>query len=198
MRAFLLTGLALLSALAMAGEPPTRLKVEIGGQTVLIDAGQAVDVDIDGKPTRLRIAELPWRQFAEAGLRFEYPKHFPWEYEAPGTWSLDGNNAVIIVIRADKGDAPAPDDVLDGMQEGLELKKKPVRDTVVLATKQGRITGSAMTSRLASSRLRTEVYVLEGKSSSFVLMLQDSLDDEGKPTAEFIDMRKRLVGSLEF
>lgn len=199
MRCACLVWLALLPAmLATAAEPPTRLEVEIGGQRFSVDAGQRLDVEIAGKPTHLRISELPWKQFSESGLRFEYPQHFPWEFEAPGTWTLDGNSAVIIVVHADDGDASSPVEALEQMRRDLNKKQKSDIKPVALETAQGTLKGAALISRIASTQLRTEAYFLEGKKASFLLMLQDSLADDGSSSAEFIDMRKRLVDTLEF
>lgn len=185
-------------ACAIAAEPPTQLEVEIGGQRFAMDAGQSRDVEINGKLTRLRVSELPWKQFSESGLRFEYPRHFPWEFEAPGTWTLDGNSALIIVVHADDGDASSPIEALEQMHSELGKKQKPTFETISLATRHGSVKGSAATWRIASTQLRTEAYFLEGKDTSFLLMLQDSLADDGSSSAEFIDMRSRLVESLEF
>jgi len=181
-----------------AAAPPTRLDVRIGDQRILLEAGQTVEVHIDGKPIKLHVAELPTRQFADAGIRFEYPRHFPWEHEPARTWTLDGNNAVVIVTQGDKGEDTTADELLDGIEENLKQQRKGPRERVVLETRQGRVSGVATTITLASSRLRNEAYVLEGTSTLVILLLQDSLDDDGHASAEFIDMRKRLAATLEF
>ncbi|WP_150132052.1 hypothetical protein [Dokdonella koreensis] len=189
------------AATASAGicaEPPTQLRVRLGDQDIRLDAGQSVEVRIDGKPVSLRVDELPFRRFAEAGIAFDYPRHFPWEFESPATWTLDGNSAVIIVLGAEKGEGADPDAVLDGIAQTLKSKRPAPRESILLATRNGPIDGVAMTVTLASSRIRNEAYRIEGRSRDVLLLLQDSLTDDGQASAEFVAMRKQLAQTLEF
>lgn len=187
----------LVAAVAMAAEPPARLQVKIGDARAIVETGKATEILLEGKRVRVLIEELPTRRFDEAGIRFDYPRHFPWE-EDGDSWTLDGNSAVIIITLGEAGQVVTPGSLLDGIEGALKTKRRVKREPVVLATRQARIEGLAATVKLASSSIRNEAYVLERSRGSVILLLQDSLDDAGKPTAEFIDMRKRLVESLEF
>ncbi len=192
--------LALLAAatLAHAAEPPARLSVEIGGSTVEIDAGQRFDIVVDGKTQSARITELPTRRFDAAGIRFDYPRHFAWESDPPDMWTLDGNNAVLILMRGERGDESALEDLLDSMAENLGSKRSAPYRKVFLDTRQGRIEGLESTVDVTGFDIRNEAYVLERGDVYALLILQDSSDGDAADAVEFRNMRKRIALSLEF
>jgi len=183
---------------AIGAEPPARLGLEIGGTTIEVEAGQRFEFQVDGKTTAARIVELPTRRFDEAGIRFEYPRHFPWEHDAPDMWTLDGNSAVLILTRAGADADTTAADLLDGVEESLRSTRRTPREKVVLPTRQGDIEGLASNVRIGNLQMRNEAYVLVAQGARFLLILQDSLDDDGRPTTEFNEMRKRLATTLEF
>ncbi len=185
-------------ASAGAGEPPTRLGLEIGGATIEVEAGKAFEFIVDGRAVNARIVERPTRRFDEAGIRFEYPRHFPWEHDAPDMWTLDGNSAVLILTRADADADTTAADLLEGVEESLHSTDRAPREKVVLRTRRGDIEGLASRLRIGDASMHHEVYVFEAGDQRFFLMLQDSLDDDGRPTAEFNELRKRLALTLEF
>jgi hypothetical protein len=189
--------LASASAIALAAEPPAHLQVKIGDARAVIETGKLAEISVDGKRVKVLIEELPTRHFNDAGIRFEYPRHFSWE-EEDGLWTLDGNSTSVIVARGDDADPVTPEAMLDSIVEELRLKSSTERSSVVLDTRRGSVEGLATTVRIATSNIRYEAYVLEQGKAQIGLILQDTLDDARKPSAEFIDMRKRLVESLEF
>ncbi|MCR6700995.1 MAG: hypothetical protein NVV68_07545 [Dokdonella sp.] len=180
-----------------AAEPAAQLRVMLGGQELRVEAGRPVEVELDGRRTTLRVEELPYRRFAEAGIAFDYPRHLSWEAE-PGHWTLDGNSAVVMVFSAAKGEAPDPDSVLDGIEQSLERARRAPRESILLSARSGALDGTAMTVTLAGSRLRYEAYSIEGRSHDALLVLQDTLTDAGDASAEFAAMRKQLAQTLEF
>ncbi|MEO7430779.1 MAG: hypothetical protein ABIR62_01820 [Dokdonella sp.] len=186
---------------ATSAEPRTELQVDLAGKTYTMSAGSDIQVFVDGKPQTLRITELPWRHFSEAGIRFDYPRHFPWETDPapPASWTLDGNSAVIMVFDYGVGTVRSPEEVVDGIENALAVKTHPRRQKAVLLTKAaGALNGIVSTLKLASSTISNEVFVLPRANRSVVLVLQDSLDDHGEHTAEYGEMRERLAATLEF
>ena len=193
----LFLGVALMLAnLAQAGEPPTRFKLEIDGNTRVVEAGQAFEIEVGGKKVPARFIEFETRRFDEAGVRFEYPRHFAWEHDPPDMWTLDGNNAVLILSRAEPGNDTTATDLLDGVAEGLRSERKKYRP-ITLVTRQGAIEGLETTFTIVGNRIRYEAYVLERGAARSLLMLQDSTDGAAA-ASEFKDMRQRLGATLEF
>lgn len=180
-----------------AAEPAAQLQVTLDGRELRVEAGRPVEVELDGRRVTLRVDELPYRRFAEAGIAFDYPRHLSWEAE-PGNWTLDGNSAVVMVFAAAKGEAPDPDDVLDGIEQSLKSVRRAPRESILLTARSGALDGTAMTATLAGSRLRYEAYQIKGSSHDALLVLQDTLTDSGDASAEFVAMRKQLARTLEF
>ena len=186
---------------AASDEPPTQLRIELDGKQYLTTAGASLDVEVGARKASLRIDELPWRHFAQGSLQFDYPRHFPWDSDptAPRSWTLDGNDAVIMVFEQAVGHARSADDVAAGFEKTLEPKTPPEHAKAVLRTARvGTLTGVASTVRLATSTISHEVFALGKGDRVWLLVLQDSLDADGGHSSEYIEMRRRLSTTLEF
>ncbi len=194
-----LLSLTLLAVMTVAGaaEPPTRLVLEIDGTSVEVEAGQRFDVLVDGKKRSARISELPTRRFEEAGIRFEYSRHFSWEHDPPDMWTLDGNNVTLILTRGQPGDDSTAEDVLDGMTKSSGKRSSTYRK-IALDTRQGRIEGLEATVEMSGIHIRNEAYVLERGDVFALLILQDSSEGDAADAVEFQSLRKRLAATLEF
>jgi hypothetical protein len=196
----LLATLLAISCSAAGNEPPTQLRVEIDGKPYVTTAGASIDADLGGRIVKLRVEELPWRRFAQAGLQFDYPRHFPWDSDPspPRSWTLDGNDAVIMVFDNTLAKRKAEDlagDIEKAIARGAHIE----RSKAVLRTdKAGILTGVVSTMEVAGSPFSNEVFVLGKGEVSWLLVLQDALGDDGTHSSEYIEMRKRLSATLEF
>jgi hypothetical protein len=196
----LLATLLAISCSAAGNEPPTQLRVEIDGKPYVTTAGASIDADLGGRIVKLRVEELPWRRFAQAGLQFDYPRHFPWDSDPspPRSWTLDGNDAVIMVFDNTLAKRKAEDlagDIEKAIARGAHIE----RSKAVLRTdKPGILTGVVSTMEVAGSPFSNEVFVLGKGEVSWLLVLQDALGDDGTHSSEYIEMRKRLSATLEF
>ena len=196
----------LLAALLVApcgaadGEPPTQLRVEIDGKPYVTVAGASVDVDVGGRKAKLRVEELPWRRFAQGGLQFDYPRHFPWEFDPdpPRSWTLDGNDAVIMVFENTHPKRRA-EDLAGDIEKAVARGARVERSKAVLRTdKAGTLTGVASTMKIASNPFSNEIFAIDRGESAWLFVLQDSLDEDGNHSSEYVEMRKRLSATLEF
>jgi|GEM_PF-2733022 len=188
------------TGLAADLEPPTQLRVEIDGKAYTTTAGATVEVDLDGRKARLRVEELPWRRFSQERLQFDYPRHFPWASDpsTPRSWTLDGNDALIMVV---DNQAPRrkPGAVAEAIEQAIAPGKRPRRTTTVLSTeKGGTLTGIRSMLELAGNGFSNEVFALEREDSAWLLVLQDSLGEDGGHSREYVEMRERLAATLEF
>ncbi|WP_306582333.1 hypothetical protein [Dokdonella sp.] len=193
---------ALLAApcLAASTEPPTQVRVTVDGKAYVGNTGTTIEVDVGGRKLPLRVEELPWRHFEAGRLRFDYPRHFPWEHdpEPPRSWTLDGNNAVLMVFEnvAPRRSAEAQ---AEAIEELLLRGAAPRRAKAVLATaKAGPLSGVATTIKVVNYTMSNEIFVIDSGKSSWLLVLQDALTDAGEHTAEYLEMRARLSATLEF
>jgi hypothetical protein len=197
----LLAALLATTCSAASDEPPTQLRVELDGRQYVTTAGASLEVDIGGTKKKLRIDELPWRHFAQGSLQFDYPRHFPWESDPspPRSWTLDGNDAVIMVFEQPRGHARTADDVAAGFEKSLGSGAPAERASAVLRTERaGTLTGVTSKVRVAANTISHEVFALGKDDHAWLLVLQDALDERGDHSSEYIEMRQRLAATLEF
>jgi len=120
-------------------------------------------------------------------------------YPIPRSWTLDGNDAVIMVFEQPATQARDPEDVAAGFEKTLGAKAPAEHAKAVLRTEHaGTLTGVASTVRLATSTISHEVFALGKGDHAWLLVLQDALDEQGDHSSEYIEMRKRLSATLEF
>jgi hypothetical protein len=78
-------------------EPVSRFEVIVQGKTMVVDEGDTIQVN--GVPTIIRATKV--KTFRLEGLEFEYPRDFAYTFSSENayrTWSLDGNNVVIMLF----------------------------------------------------------------------------------------------------
>ncbi|HEV2294837.1 MAG TPA: hypothetical protein VGR35_13360 [Tepidisphaeraceae bacterium] len=183
-------------------EPPLRIEVEIGGKTVAAEPGKRVEVEVEGKKISLRINVLPHRQFDRAGVRFLYPASCSWEVDRdePGVtiYTMDGNDSVLMLM---KYDVPlTPEQAVDAMLSGLTDtydKANVKRLPTTLNTENRTLKGTRLAINLAGERLHQDIFGLKAGGATLLLMLQDSVGEDGKPTTEMQEMRELLTKTLE-
>ena len=64
--------------------------------------------------------------------------------------------------------------------------------------KVGTLTGVASKMKLSNTRFSNEVFAIDKGDASWLLVLQDTLDEAGEHSSEYLEMRKRLSATLEF
>jgi hypothetical protein len=185
-----------------AKEPPQIFALEIDGKRVPLELDRPVDLATPAPVTRATLRSEPHRVFDFAGVRFHYPREMGFEadLETPevAIWTLDGNDAVVMVHRLEgEGDAPATRArVEEGIlaQYGRAGRREPAK-----ATLGGReLEGSVIQARIAGSRISQEVFAFPSGKDSIVLILQDSLKDDGGHTDEYGRVRAMLGSTLRF
>ncbi len=85
-----------------AGEPPLRLGVEIDGTTHTLVDGQEVQIELGGKPTRVKVVVTPTRRLEAGGIAFEYPRGMSFEHvvrDELGMWNLHSTPVAVYVHR---------------------------------------------------------------------------------------------------
>jgi hypothetical protein len=196
----LFTVLLAVSCSVAGNEPPTQLRIEVDGKPYVTTAGATIDADVGGRSVKLRVEELPWRRFAQGRLQFDYPRHFPWDSDPspPRSWTLDGNDAVIMVFENTLPKRKA-EDLASDIEKAVARGAHVERSKAVLRTdKAGILTGVTSTMKVAGSPFSNEVFALGKGDASWLVVLQDALGDDGAHSSEYIEMRKRLSATLEF
>ncbi len=200
--------LAVVAAIAVAvpmprhnpqAEPAYRLSVEIDGVVVPLVDGERGEVTIGDRKLPIRATVLPTRILDAKGVRFEFPRAMAFEAELSNHydhWSLDGGDCTILLDRFSGIDAPSPGDMLDsiaGHTAGGVKDQQPTEWTL------GRLSAKGVvgTLTIAGTGIQNTVLRFEAAGATYLLVVQDTLDDQGQPTEESKRVRRILEQTFE-
>ena len=183
-------------------EPPSLYTVRVGKTDVPIRLDQPVEVELNGVKTRLELRVKPYRVLDVGTVRFRYPRAMAFEVQAidgsSKLWTLDGNDAVVMLQRTPSSDVNAARDaVTDEMiaRWGKHLASRTPHD-VTLADRT--INGECFRIVVAEQTIEQSVYTFGAKGDVFTLILQDSLTDAGKRTPEATRTFRMVCDSFAF
>lgn len=177
-------------------EPPSLYTITLGDTDVPVLLDRPVDVEVNGAKTRLLLRVKPYRVLDLDGVRFRYPRAMQFKVQTITSsfkmWTLSGNDAVVIVQRGTDADVDeARETVIEEMvaRWGTNLQS---RDDASMTLAGRKATGERLRITIADQTIEQSVYALDVGSAAFVLILQDSLDDQGKPSED----ARRTFGML--
>jgi len=202
-----LLGAAVLAALPRSAdetmEPPPIYALEVGGKRVALEPDLPLDLDTPDARTRVVLRTEPHRVFPFAGLRFHYPRGMGFEadMDTPGValWSLDGNDAVVMVQRY--GGREVPGEVREEVVTSIQAQfgRRSATSAPSKTSLGGReLEGTEIRIAIAGTRLIQEVYAIPSGRDTIILIVQDSLEDDGSHSAEYGTTKKMLAESFRF
>ncbi|MCA8964293.1 MAG: hypothetical protein H6838_02555 [Planctomycetes bacterium] len=180
-------------------EPPYRLSVEIDGVVVQVVDGERGEVTIGDRKLPIRATVLPTRILDAKGVRFEFPRSMAFEVDSEeylDHWALDGGDCTILLERFGGVDGPSAAELLESMTQqtgGVVEDPKPVALTLGKVKVKG-VVGMLM---IGSSGIQTTVVRLEAGGATYLLVLQDMLDEQGEMTQESKQVREILARTFE-
>jgi hypothetical protein len=165
-------------------EPPLIFSLESGGKKLPIEQDKPFTLDtVAGKTTCVLRVE-PFRQFSYGGVSFRYPRDFGFEadFEQEGVklWTLDGNDCVLMIQRyLDENDT---DQVLKNFISGLTAvyPKDGMKESACSIDLEGKaVKGTKINVTLAGQKLTQSCYPLKSGKDTVILVVQDSIKDDG-------------------
>jgi len=171
-------------------EPPEQFELTLGGRTYEVRAGEPFEVELAGETYAGDLEPSDTRRLALDDLSFEYPNGMTFEYEAsPGMrmWTLDGNDAVIMVQRFAFG--VKQENLVVGIEESLAELGDPVRDDASIELEGTTHRGVTIDVEISDFTLHSEVYMIGEKVA---LILQDSRD-VGEDVTEEFELARELL-----
>ena len=180
--------------------PPRAFTLTIGGEPHTIHLDEAKRLKIGKQELEVRLTASTTRLFDNAGgLRFQYPAGFTFTYddsmpEQPN-WSLDGAACVVMVFDVSKDPREAEAiqaDIKNNMIKSYSGSGK-VRTSVGILDLGGNLYATQrLRVEIAGSALVQDLAALSAGSEKYILLLQDSVDEDPKGTAEGLEMRALL------
>ena len=184
-------------------EPPMIFSLEIDGKKIPIELDKPIDLETKGPGAKVTLRAEPHRVFSFGGLRFHYPRDMGFEADL-GTeglklWTLDGN-AVVIMVQYYKERQDYEDlrkEYTDNMVKSVGRRNVKVESSTLTLQKKT-LTGSTLRLNMAGTKLAQSVYSFQVGDDSVVLVLQDSLTDDGAITEEFARSLKLMQETFQF
>jgi hypothetical protein len=188
---------------AAGEEPPLEFTLEIDGEQVPVALDQDVEIDVNGKPVRLKLTAKPDRLFRGVGVSFRYPRQHAFSVE-PGeegstTWTFDGDDNVLVLVKIPAVAPPADvtRDMAQMMTEQFGRKNVKVGQSILsLAGKPMR--GTRLTMTIGGQKHVSDLYAFNTADATFVLTVQDTPADDGTTSAETTRTRALLEETFRF
>jgi len=183
-------------------EPLQEFVLEVDGKRTEVTAERSFQIDVAGKSVDARLTPKPDRPFTTGDLSFRYPSDFAFEYdpsEDVPSWEFDGTDTVITVLRYDP--ESKPDELVDSVVEAMTdtFNRRSAKTKPTSLRLDGRnVDGKRLTSRLADTRLQHDVYGFTVGGHPYVLIIQDTLSEGGKPSAETVEAVELLKKTFRF
>jgi len=178
-------------------EPPQQFELTVDGKAQVIELDKEFEIDLQGS-TKFKLKASPTRNFKFAGLRFPYPSFFAFEAEHDvdsKLWTLDGNDCVLMVF-AFPGDASIGHRDI-AKQIGSQYGRKTTYSKTKLSGTGFVLKGTEIYARVAGAELKQQVFQVPTDDGTRLLLIQDSLEDDGTHTTEFQSTRDGLKTNLK-
>jgi hypothetical protein len=165
-------------------EPPIEYTLAIDGQDVAMIPDTPIKVVVGGKEVTATLTAKPDRLLQLPGISFRYPSgdSFECDKSTPGVtqWTLSGNHNLVILTRT--SEKIQPDDLLAATIAPLTQKfgEKNVTRTEGQITLGGKkYPCTDLNISLLEQKLRDRLVGIKSPDGVYLLMLQDSLKDDG-------------------
>jgi len=180
-------------------ETKTMFEVQVDSKKYELEEGNELDIEGELKNPRISIKLLDFKKFNAGNLSFEYPNNFSFEVEKSEgykNWTLDGNYYVIMIFDID-GESQVKD-FIDNMisQFGKEkCKTKEIKSR--LGEKV--LSGIQLYVELIGQKLTIDFYEYStAENNSKYIAFQDTLNDDGTPSAESVMTFKMINTSIQY
>jgi hypothetical protein len=183
-------------------EPPQLFFLEFDGKKAPIELDKPVSADVFGSSKTITLRVEPYRVFPHGGLHFQYPREYTFktDFDNPAVllWTLSGPTAKIMIQRyrgqADH-EAVRREFMKELAKEYKNAKKTETKTSVDL--KKMTLEGRRIEVQLvASGKIQQDVYSLQDGRDSVLLILQDSPEEDGKPSKDRSRAEKMLRETL--
>jgi len=166
-------------------EPQPIFIIETEAETSLLTEGETFTIEASSRDTEVEVRLAPYRKFNNAALAFRYPSNFAFEYdESPGykSWTLDGNNFVILLFEIDN--QTALEDFVDEIVDQFGRENCSLQETEVpIGLKT--LYGTRIMVEMAGQGLTFDFLKIPSEDGkSWFIAFQDSLNDDGSGTEE--------------
>ena len=185
-----------------AQEPPQLFFLELEGKRIPIELDKPLGTDVLGGAKAVTLRVEPHRVFRYAGLRFHYPREYTFEADldmaAVWLWTLSGNDSKIIIQQYKSSkDHGAALELVKKELVAVYKDNKTIEAPVKLSIRGTEVKGKRIEVSIANTLIRQDLYSFPSGKDSIVVILQDSPQDSGSPSADRTRMEKMFCETLQ-
>lgn len=176
--------------------------LEIDGVEHELVMGKPVDVVVAGKSHRVLLKEKPYTTHNYKGVTFEFPSQLLSTVDQADPeytqWSVEGPNAVLMLFcfKGDPQHKVMHATMLQSMKDqyaDLSVKQSSVQ----FKSKPGvELSGERLKVNLVEIKLIQDIYSFSHRGDSYVLILQDTLLDDGSNSEDYKALLKQFTNTF--
>lgn len=178
-------------------EPPAEYILNINGKPVSLALDKEIRARVGNRSTRLKLSRKPTRVFDKAGVRFSYPVGFVFQADTSDPelliWKMTGSDSLIMLQKYE----PMFESLVMSIvvhEVTKDFGRQNVRVVPTTLTLRGRkLQGKKL---LIKDSPTQEFFTFSNESATFLLVIQDNLSLENKPTTEAAKVRNLLTSTL--
>ncbi len=180
-------------------EPADNFKLLLDGQETRLVPEKPFEITIKGEKIKGLLQVEPLKTFNYGGISLQYPRHFTFEADLSdkdvSLWNLSGSNCVLMIQLY-----PAEMDhkIMAQMLQPRFGEKNSIVSDCTLALKGNETKGSKLTTTIGDSSITQEIYSFRVQGGSLLLILQDTLNLDGRSSEEGRKFRQLLIDTLSF
>jgi len=184
-------------------EPPLVMYLEADGKKTPVEVDKPFEVETKGGKTTFTLRMESYRVFQNAAVSFQYPRGATFKVQGEGLVRLctisDSPAVVMVQHFRNQPDAglilkQMVEQILAQYGESAEVKQV---ETTVEYQKRS-LKGVRLEVRIARQLLHQSLFSFASGKDVVVLILQDTPDEEGKPSRAFAQFQKLMQDSFRF
>lgn len=184
-----------------AKEPPIQYTLSVGDKSIKLTEGQ--DVRLEGSFTNPQVSlrAEPYREFSAQGIKFQYPRGFTFEADlsdpASKSWTLSGTSCTLMLfVMNEKITAEEFSQVM--IRQFGQQNCRVADPKAELTLGKEKLTGIGLRIKVATTQLSQDIYLISSQPGlSRMMIVQDSLDDQGNPSPDRKTTLEVLAKSFE-
>ena len=183
-------------------EPPLLTYLEVGGIKTPIELDKPLDLKTQEGMTSVTLRVEPYREFPYAGLGFRYPRSYAFDADLdnPGIrmWTMEGPDCTVMVFCYPSSSDPATtlDQSIEGARERFGAEESSA-EPASLKLGDEELSGTLLKILIGGQSMHQHFFSLATVGGTVLLILQDSPDDGGEPSAEYKALIEMLQGSFQ-
>lgn len=179
-------------------EPPTIYNLVVDGQKFELQKGKLTELPIEAKNPKVTLTVEPFKEFPYAGIYLKYPEKFTFEADLADEnvkmWNLSGSSGILMIQKYSlEMDHQTMAHLL---QPRYGEENARIEDCNMIFDGQ-KVPGTKVVATFGGTSISQEVYSFKVSDGSVLLILQDSIDPDGKPTKEGTDLKETIGKSFK-